>query len=65
LLLDPTPKRSTAVLRWSTALYATASSDPDGPTRRDSATFMPLSVVVNPYFDWADDRSPNTPLHQS
>ena len=33
--------------------------------RRDSASGMPKSVVVNPYFDWEHDRSPRTPLSNS
>ena len=32
---------------------------------RDSAPKMPRSVVINPYFDWRDDRHPRTPLHHS
>jgi glycogen operon protein len=26
---------------------------------------MPRSVVINPYFDWAGDRQPRTPYHQT
>ncbi len=26
---------------------------------------MPRSVVINPYFDWADDRAPRTPYHET
>ena len=32
------------------------------PTDSDSGPFIPKSVVVNPYFDWADDRHPRTPV---
>ena len=32
---------------------------------RDSAPFMPRNVVINPYFDWAGDRPPRTPYHQT
>jgi glycogen operon protein len=31
----------------------------------DSGPFMPKSVVVNPYFDWGNDRPPRTPYHHS
>jgi len=31
----------------------------------DSASYMPRNVVINPYFDWADDRPPRTPYHET
>ena len=65
LLLDPYAKAVDGNVRWSPALYAHRTNDPDARDATDSAPFMPLGVVVNPYFDWADDRSPNTPLHRS
>ena len=40
-----------------------------GPTarrrRRTPAPFVPKSVVVNPYFDWGDDRHPRRPWHET
>ena len=65
LLLDPYAKAIDGNLRWAPAVYAHRANDPDARDTTDSAPFMPLAVVVNPYFDWADDRSPNTPLHKS
>ena len=43
---------------------------PDGrpdadPAQRDSAPAIPKCVVVDPGFDWEDDRHPETPLHRS
>ncbi|PWU18804.1 MAG: glycogen debranching enzyme GlgX [Candidatus Rokuibacteriota bacterium] len=32
---------------------------------RDSAPYLPKSIVVDPAFDWAGDRPPQTPPHQS
>jgi glycogen operon protein len=32
---------------------------------RDNGSGMPKSVVVNPYFDWEQDRAPRTPLSDS
>jgi isoamylase len=65
LLLDPYAKAIDGTLRWSPAVYGHRVGDPDTRDTRDSAPFMPLGVVVNPYFDWADDHSPNTPLHKT
>ena len=41
-------------------------ADPDlTRDERDDADGMPKCVVVNPYFDWEQDRSPNIPLSDS
>src|SRR5690606_5991594 len=39
--------------------------DPDSRNDDDSADAMPKSVVVNPFFEWADDRRPQTPYAQT
>ena len=31
----------------------------------DSAPFVPKGIVVNPFFDWGNDRRPNTPWHRT
>ena len=31
----------------------------------DSAIAIPKCVVIDPHFDWEDDRRPNTPLHET
>ena len=56
LLLDPYAKQIDGSVDWDDSLY---SQDPDG--RRiddDSAPHIPMSVVINPFFDWANDRPP-------
>ncbi len=61
LLLDPYAKAITGEVRWDPAVYGYAS-DPDGAAdTRDSAPFVPRSLVINPYFDWGNDRSPRVP----
>jgi len=63
LLLDPYGKAVEGGLDWNAALF---SGPPGGPSfARDSAPFMPRNVVINPYFDWADDRPPRTPYHET
>ncbi len=69
LLLDPYGKAVDGPIAWGPEVYAHRV---DGTERtrterdpRDSAANMPRSVVINPYFDWRDDRPPRTPLHHT
>jgi isoamylase len=63
LLLDPYGKAVEGGLDWNPALFSGQPGDPS--FARDSAPFMPRNVVINPYFDWADDRLPRTPYHET
>ncbi|GAA5180122.1 glycogen debranching protein GlgX [Rugosimonospora acidiphila] len=65
LLIDPYARAIDGDVRWDRALYGYDWDAPDRMSTDDSAPFLPKSVVVNPYFDWADDRRPNTPYHHS
>jgi glycogen operon protein len=66
LLLDPYAKAIAGQVEWHEAMFSYPFADPDGePNRLDSAPYSPKSVVVNPYFDWADDHPPRTPPHES
>jgi isoamylase len=65
LLLDPYGKAVEGNLRWNEALFSYRFGDPASVNTADSAPYMPRSVVINPYFDWADDRSPRTPYHET
>ncbi|NED84021.1 glycogen debranching enzyme, partial [Streptomyces sp. SID11233] len=38
---------------------------PDKRNDLDSAPYTMASVVVNPYFDWGDDRPPRTDYHRT
>ncbi len=57
LLLDPYARAVSGSVRWTDALLP----DADGDTAPD----VPRSVVVNPWFDWKDDRRPGTPWHRT
>jgi glycogen operon protein len=64
LLLDPYTRKLTGELRWHDALYGYRIGSPRGDLsfdRRDSAMYMPKSVVVTDNFPWEDDRPPRTP----
>ena len=66
LLLDPYAKAVEGVVRWDEAVFPYRFGGPEGARNdADSAPFMPRSVVVNPYFDWRQDRHPNTPWHDT
>ncbi|MEU4623414.1 glycogen debranching protein GlgX [Actinoplanes sp. NPDC023801] len=65
LLLDPYAKAIDGDYAWEQALFAYGFDDPDSRNDDDSAPFTPRSVVVNPYFDWGNDRPLRTPFHQT
>ncbi|MEV4254346.1 glycogen debranching protein GlgX, partial [Spirillospora sp. NPDC049652] len=65
LLLDPYGKAVEGEVRWHEALFSYRFGDPDELNTDDSAPYMPKNVVINPFFDWADDRPPRTPYHQT
>jgi len=67
LLIDPYAKAVEGDVAWDEAVYSYDFAEgPDGPTTMtDSAAFIPRSIVTNPFFDWADDRHPRTPWHET
>ncbi|SCL35669.1 glycogen operon protein [Micromonospora nigra] len=65
LLIDPYAKAVDGDVQWDPAVYDYVHGDPDRMSETDSAPFMPKSVVVNPFFDWGNDKPPRTPYHHS
>ncbi|TYK45954.1 glycogen debranching protein GlgX [Actinomadura decatromicini] len=65
LLLDPYGKAVEGGVRWHESLFSYRFADPDALNEDDSAPYMPKNVVVNPFFDWGDDRPPRVPYHES
>jgi isoamylase len=65
LLLDPYAKAVEGEIDWDPALFGYSMGDPQSFSETDSAPHMPKSVVINPYFDWADDRQPRRPYHET
>jgi len=66
LLLDPYGKSVEGQVQWDEAVFPYHFDNPEGSKNdADSAPYMPKSVVTNPYFDWQDDRRPNTPWHKT
>ena len=66
LLLDPYARAIEGQVQWNEAVFAHLFNNPNGPPNdMDSALFVPQSVVINPYFDWGNDRHPRTPSHET
>ncbi|MCW2903417.1 MAG: glycogen debranching enzyme GlgX [Streptosporangiaceae bacterium] len=71
LLLDPYGKAVEGEVRWHGSLFSYQLDEPDPAdpdalrNTEDSAPYMPKNVVINPFFDWGDDRPPRTPYHQT
>ena len=59
LLLDPYSKAIDGAFDWNQSLFGYNFGDPDSRNDDDSAASMPKSVVINPYFDWGNDRPPD------
>ena len=65
LLLDPYGKAVSGEVRWHESLFGYRFTDPAQVNTADSAPYVPKNVVINPFFDWADDRAPRTPYHET
>jgi isoamylase len=58
LLIDPYTKAIDGIVEWDESLFGYHFGDPDSRNDLDSAAHMPKCVVINPFFDWGDDRPP-------
>ncbi|MCO5164744.1 MAG: glycogen debranching protein GlgX [Planctomycetes bacterium] len=65
LLLDPYAKAIDGAVSWDPAVFPYVLGQPLRRDDRDSAPFMPRSVVVTPYFDWGADRPLRTPWNET
>ena len=68
LLLDPYAKAIAGDVAWNDALFGYPIGHPDedlAKDDRDSAPYLPKSVVVDSAFSWGDDRPPKTPWHKT
>ncbi|NUU26098.1 MAG: glycogen debranching protein GlgX, partial [Streptomycetaceae bacterium] len=64
-LLDPYAKAMSGEVTWHEAVYGYSFDHPDLPNELDSGPYMSTSVVVNPYFDWGNDRPPRIEYHDT
>ena len=65
LLLDPYAKAVDGWIDWDESLFSYHFADGDKINELDSAPHTMKSVVINPFFDWQDDRHPRTPYHET
>ncbi len=65
VLLDPYAKAMAGAFDWHQSLFGYDFGDPDSRNDEDSAAHVMHSVVINPFFDWAGDRHPNTPYSET
>jgi isoamylase len=65
LLLDPYGKAVEGDVTWDEALFDYQFGDARRRNTADSAPYMPKNVVVNPFFEWGNDRPPNIPYHET
>ncbi|KRF33327.1 glycogen debranching protein GlgX [Yonghaparkia sp. Soil809] len=65
LLLDPYAKAVHGQIDWDESLFPYRFDAPDERNDLDSLPHAMLGVVINPFFDWAGDRSPGIPYSQS
>ncbi|MFC5290199.1 glycogen debranching protein GlgX [Actinokineospora guangxiensis] len=65
LLLDPYAKAVTGAVDWDESVFGYKFDAPDEVNDADSAGHTVVGVVVNPFFDWGNDRPPNHPYNET
>ncbi|MBG9327346.1 glycogen debranching protein GlgX [Corynebacterium belfantii] len=68
LLVDPYARAFDGEFDGHPSLFSYDINEPENPEGRnaeDSLEHTMKSVVVNPFFDWGSDRSPNTPYNET
>jgi len=67
-MLDPYAKAIAGHVEWNDALFGYTMGHPDGDLamdERDSAPYMPKSIVIDPAFSWSNDAPPRTPWNKT
>ncbi len=65
LLLDPYAKATVGDIDWTQSLFGYDFGDEDSRNDDDSGPHMMLGVVINPYFDWENDRRLDIPYNET
>ncbi len=68
LLIDPYAKAIAGNIDWHNSIFGYEVGHPDEDlsfSAADSAPYIPKSVVIDPNFDWEDDKPLRIPYHES
>jgi glycogen operon protein len=67
-LIDPYAKAIAGKMEWHDSLFGYEVGHPDDDlsfSTLDSAQYVPKAVVINPNFDWGNDKAPKIPYHNT
>jgi isoamylase len=65
LLLDPYAKAIEGDIDWDESLFGYKFDNHAARNDKDSGRHMVKSIVISPFFDWQNDRNPNTPYNET
>src|SRR3954471_3224728 len=68
LLIDPYAKAIAGTVEWHDSLFGYEVGDAEEDlsiSLTDSGPYVPKSVVIDPAFDWENDKSPRIPYHNT
>ncbi len=68
LMLDPYAKAVSGHIDWHDAVFGYTLGHPTADLAmdtRDSAPYVPKSIVIDPAFSWGNDSPPRTPWHKT
>jgi len=68
LLIDPYAKALSGKVEWSNAIFGYEVGNPEEDlsfSEEDSAPYIPKSIVIDPSFNWGDDKAPKVPYHKT
>lgn len=68
VLIDPYAKSIAGSVKWHDSLFGYDVNDPNTDlsySDLDNSPYIPKSVVIDPNFDWEDDRPLDIPYHKS
>lgn len=68
LLIDPYAKAVTGQIIWNPAVFGYDFGSPDKDLSfndADSAPYVPKAVMIDPSFDWEDDKPPKIPFFKT
>ncbi|MGI4020911.1 MAG: glycogen debranching protein GlgX [Janthinobacterium lividum] len=68
VLIDPYAKSIAGPVKWHESVFGYHINSPDKDLSyndADSSSHIPKSVVINPNYDWEDDKAPDIPYHKT